>query len=1019
MASYLQTPSPARGTSSHPPVPVLVDDGRLAQRPTTQDPFVALNANGQPEFVPLAHSFVVLPPGTPRPNWAIHGHQADKTGAVYPIGHDWVVDVTDPLHLWIRPASLTTSQPRPFDDRPSQPGSGPKVTIGAPGITPPPEVLQAALRILGNHVSRPLDLVIHGPDQPRWLTVLAESAAIKALPGDRFASGLYVGPPDQSAAFRAQALATLSGRPTDADAFRLAMGTTEPEEIESALADLTPEAKRLAFLDFSVIDPDLTVQRAREFANRFDVEVEMPAERQIAGLAARDGLQAPAHSVAVTANGHRTVTPYAHTFRVYPDSRPIPAPTLVGLAATDDPTVFEGPAGWLVYVFASQVVIAPPNAGVDFLTRMAERPYDPTRHRVSFGAPGVVAPAAVRDLADQIWHTLPAETREIEDLSSPTGEPDPLYSDDTQAGPAGVAVAFRGTRPVYLIGGDREPDEALAIADAIGDQAASLAIVNGSVDRFGTVSTPDGPVFFDDLVVRLASINGDGRLVVVFTGPGAATATVAGRPFAKETVEQTGATVIVPDQHAVSSSSGDILAGPPVSGRRRTPMWHAYTPAAPPARLGRDLRKASGVLRAILPATARPLSSVDEVVAEIRRLQAGRDLADPDLQVCLTLLEDFFNVAYPYGIRPAGTTDDMTVGGLRSQRPFGSLTGWATGLSKQEIEDNLTDERSSAFVLIERPGSDLNHTLLAYRIAGVVTWYELTDTADPASVETTQPALDELALGRVLTISGSAQIQPLTSGRAKAPDFLDGSVNKTFGAPGSRLLETGPKGAPVSGSAGASASATGRAGPSSVSRMIGGSTVKAYLVLADSIELQGLAAGRSAFGLYTRRPGQRSLAGGLSMYRVRVPVGRARRLDSGDVSGLDEDDVWMARRLGQDLLLPHDALGGVRIDKVYRPGTTLRKWRAFLLGRDLADVYRPVRPDGVDPRMVGRGFGLRRDETLAWFAMRARSLPQRELTRKELQGLLNKVTNHLGMPKVGMKTGRRIVVRGEFDRSSA
>ena len=363
MASYLQTPSPARGTSSHPPVPVLVEDGRLAGRPTPEDPFVALNANGQPEFVPLAHSFVVLPPGTPHPNWAVHGHQADKTRRVYPIGHDWVVDVTDPLHLWIRPASLTTSQPRPFDDRPSQPGSGPKVTIGAPGITPPPEVLQEALRILGNHLSRPLDLVIHGPDQPRWLTVLAESAAIKALPGDRFASGLYVGPPDQSAAFRAQALATLSGRPTDADAFRLAMGTTEPEEIESALADLTPAAKRLAFLDFSVIDPDLTVERAREFANRFDVEVEMPAERRIAGLAARDGLQAPAHSVAVTANGHRTVTPYAHTFRVYPDSRPIPASTLVGLPATNDPTVFEGPAGWLVHVFASQVVIAPPNAG--------------------------------------------------------------------------------------------------------------------------------------------------------------------------------------------------------------------------------------------------------------------------------------------------------------------------------------------------------------------------------------------------------------------------------------------------------------------------------------------------------------------------------------------------------------------------------------------------------------------------------------------------------------------------------
>ena len=168
----------------------------------------------------------------------------------------------------------------------------------------------------------------------------------------------------------------------------------------------------------------------------------------------------------------------------------------------------------------------------------------------------------------------------------------------------------------------------------------------------------------------------------------------------------------------------------------------------------------------------------------------------------------------PMGSGRSRTADDMTVGGRRSLRPFGSLTGWATGLSKQEIEASLTDERSSAFVLIERPGSRLNHPLLAYRLNGVVTWYEVTHKSPVLGKATKLDVndLDDVSMARVLSVSGSARIQPLASGTAKAPGFLDHSVNKTFGAPAGSLVgaendEAGP------GSTGGDNETSARSGP--------------------------------------------------------------------------------------------------------------------------------------------------------------------------------------------------------------
>ena len=230
------------------------------------------------------------------------------------------------------------------------------------------------------------------------------------------------------------------------------------------------------------------------------------------------------------------------------------------------------------------------------------------------------------------------------------------------AGPAGttargsasadVTVEYRGMQPVHVIGGDQGVDVALAVAEAIGDSASSVAVVDGSVDPAGTVSTPGGQFTFNELVGRLLSMNRDGGLVVVFTGSGAGEAMVAGQPFDKAMAARSGATVIVPQEHAVRLDSGAILAGlppPPVGGDRLVALWHAIPPAGPRVRLGDDLRTAGRALPAILPVTARTLSSFDEVDSVIGRFQAGLDPEAADF--CGAVLQRFFRFKYPNGVR--------------------------------------------------------------------------------------------------------------------------------------------------------------------------------------------------------------------------------------------------------------------------------------------------------------------------------------------------------------------------------
>ena len=162
----------------------------------------------------------------------------------------------------------------------------------------------------------------------------------------------------------------------------------------------------------------------------------------------------------------------------------------------------------------------------------------------------------------------------------------------------------------------------------------------------------------------------------------------------------------------------------------------------------------------------------------------------------------------------------------------------------------------------------------------------------------------------------------------------------------------------------------------------------------------GLTLGCRALGLYseaTKPAGWRLLRQGYTTYRVQVPQGRAIRLD--DASDLDPRDVSAARGLGQDLLLPHDAFADVVIDRVYVRGTTVPKRGAYLLGRHLADLHRPVQT-GFDVKLVGAGIGLRRHENLAWLARLLQAEPPGALTQERLQWLVDEVTNRFGYPRV-------------------
>ena len=190
----------------------------------------------------------------------------------------------------------------------------------------------------------------------------------------------------------------------------------------------------------------------------------------------------------------------------------------------------------------------------------------------------------------------------------------------------------------------------------------------------------------------------------------------------------------------------------------------------------------------------------------------------------------------------------------------------------------------------------------------------------------------------------------------------------------------------------------------------GGGSGEAYLTVSEPMESYGLEAGHSAVGLYSSEGAARR-AGAAHMYRLRVPPGRMVLVTQAD--GIDGRDVQAARGAGQDLLLPHSGLSGVRVDKVYGD------WAAFLrdhvlLGKDLADLHRPL-PGEVDVTTIGRGFGLHSGPALAWLVWRVAQEPDAGLSDRSLKQLVDDVTDRLGLPR--LRRVELIVDSGLGDRA--